>query len=123
MSPYYSSKLISKYPSQFSETGKPAEQSNMAFGIECGDGWYTIIEEVCRAVADSGEHVVWTQIKEKYGGLRMYHSGGGDFIEGVVRMAEHMSYRTCERCGSPGGPNEAGWIMTLCDRCQGGRTL
>ena len=119
MSPCLSNKLFSKYPAQFSETGKSPSESNMAFGIECGDGWYAIVAEVCRAVDDSEETVVWTQIKEKYGGLRMYHFGGSDFVEGVVRMAEHMSYRTCERCGHPGSPNKSGWIMTLCDSCRG----
>lgn len=119
MSPYLYNKLVTKYPSQFSEAGKSPSENNMAFGIECGDGWYAIVAEVCRAVDDSEDKVVWTQIKEKFGGLRMYYFGGSDFVEGVVRMAEHMSYRTCERCGHPGTPNEGGWIMTLCERCRG----
>jgi hypothetical protein len=33
-------------------------------------------------------------------------------------MAERLSYCTCEECGSPGTPNEKGWIHTLCDPCR-----
>lgn len=32
------------------------------------------------------------QIKEKFGGLRFYYSGGDDMIEGMVRVAEIFSY-------------------------------
>lgn len=119
MSPYLYNKLVTKYPSQFSETGKSPSESNMAFGIECGDGWYTIVAEVCAIVEYAEEAVTWTQIKEKYGGLRMYHFGGSDFVDGAIQMAENMSYRTCERCGHPGSPNKSGWIVTLCDSCRG----
>jgi len=39
-------------------------------------------------------------------------------IDGLVSMAEAMSYRICEQCGLPGKPNDAGWITTLCDNCR-----
>lgn len=120
MSPELERKLIEQYPAQFTGTGKPPGESNMAFGLECDDGWYPIIEEVCAIIDDQGEPVVWTQIKEKYGGLRMYGTGGSELVDGVVHMAESMSYRTCERCGNPGKPNDAGWIVTLCETCREG---
>ena len=60
----------------------------MAFGIECGDGWYTAIDTLCECLTSLystwisvGEDsfqldapiVVADQIKEKYGGLRFYY--------------------------------------------------
>ena len=36
----------------------------------------------------------------------------------MVRMAEGLSYCTCEECGSPGTQNDKGWIHTLCDPCR-----
>ena len=33
-------------------------------------------------------------------------------------MAEGLSSRTCEECGSPGTQNEKGWISTLCYPCR-----
>jgi hypothetical protein len=62
--------------------------------------------------------LVFTQIKEKYGTLRVYYSGGDDFCQGVIDMAESMSSVTCEDCGVPGKAREGGWIRTLCDDCE-----
>jgi hypothetical protein len=59
--------------------------------------------------------VVALQVKEKYGALRFYISGGDDYVEGVVSLAESLSEDTCEICGSPGERNDAGWIMTRCE--------
>jgi hypothetical protein len=61
--------------------------------------------------------LVFTQIKEKYGTLRVYHSGGDEYCEGIIAMAEQMSSVTCEDCGVPGKVRNGGWIRTLCDTC------
>jgi len=55
------------------------------------------------------------QIKEKFGGLRFYYSGGDDHISGLVNMAESWAGHTCEECGNKGKSREGGWIRTLCD--------
>ena len=39
------------------------------------------------------------QIKEKYGTLRFYFSGGDDTAEGAVSFAEYLSSVTCEETG------------------------
>ncbi len=59
--------------------------------------------------------VTVNQIKEKFGGLRFYYSGGDDVIDGMVRMAESWAAHSCEECGAPGKSREGGWIRTLCD--------
>lgn len=64
--------------------------------------------------------VVATQVKEKFAGLRFYYSGGDDYIDGVVSMAESMSYRTCEECGAPGTSTQGGWVRTLCEEHKNG---
>lgn len=115
-------KLAEKYPALFSAGG------NMAFGCECNDGWYDLIKGVCQAITQHQEYLAgegapfsdfaFSQIKEKYGGLRLYHYGGDDFIEGVIDLAERLSYSICERCGNKGKPNDSGWITTLCEGCR-----
>lgn len=62
--------------------------------------------------------LVFTQIKEKFGTLRVYYSGGDEFCEGIIAMAESMSAVTCEDCGVPGKVRDGGWIRTLCDACE-----
>jgi len=59
----------------------------------------------------------FTQIKEKFGTLRIYTIGGDAFCEGLVRMAEAISAKTCEECGHPGKQTASGWIRTLCKVC------
>lgn len=94
--------------------------SPMCFGFECGDGWYTIIDETCRLLSQheplAGARFV--QVKEKYGTLRVYLSHQDDYADGVIDMAEALSSRTCEVCGQPGKSNDRGWIMTRCEGCR-----
>ena len=68
-----------------------------------------------RPVPESIPQVTLDQIKEKFGTLRFYYTGGDDIIDGMVRMAESMSAVTCETCGNLGQQRGGGWIRTLCD--------
>jgi hypothetical protein len=127
--------LFEKYPEIFSNRLKSPTESCMSMGIECGNGWYDLINSICqiveslnknikdrnRLIAGNNETIIdfkFDQIKEKFGGLRAYYSGGNDYIRGLVTMAETMSYKICEVCGNKGKPNKSGWISTLCDDCK-----
>ena len=98
-------------------------------GVAVGDGWLPIIQVLCSHIQThidwrnktkegSVTQVVVEQIKEKFGGLRVYFTGGDEYVEGLVKMAECWSYNTCEVCGERGKPNKGGWISTLCDKCR-----
>lgn len=102
-------------------------------GFACGEGWWPILEVLCGQIQ---HHIDWknkqsevvpqvtvNQIKEKFGGLRFYYSGGDDTIDGMVRMAESWASRSCETCGAPGTRREGGWIKTLCDTHEAERQL
>ena len=101
-------------------------------GFCCGQGWWPILKSLCGQIQ---HHIDWkneqkekygrgegcaqvtvNQIKEKFGGLRFYYSGGDDMIHGMVRMAESWAGHACEDCGSPGTSRSGGWIRTLCDK-------
>lgn len=129
--------LIEKYPSLFAL--KDSKSEPMAYGIECGDGWFDILSSLCFLIAQherniegnnkyrktqnlepvSYEPVQFTQIKEKFGGLRIYTYGGDEYVQGSKSMAESWSYHTCENCGEKGQPNKTGWIITSCNKCKG----
>jgi virulence-associated protein VapD len=68
-----------------------------------------------REVPDFVEQLTADQIKEKFGTLRFYVTGGDEYTDGVVRMAEAMSGVTCETCGKPGKTGGKGWIRTTCE--------
>lgn len=113
-------KLQKKYPKIFQDLYGDKRKTGMARGVGCNDGWYNIIDGLCRGIqnrCDSGKcpQVVAAQIKEKFGGLRFYYDGGDEFVSSLVSSAEHLSYKTCEVCGNVGEVRDGGWIKTLCD--------
>ena len=134
--------LFQKYPDLFSNRTKSPMESCMSWGCEIGNGWYELLNSVCwrifqyeQNIADrvrirtkNGKEndqsdldyvpVKFDQIKEKFGGLRIYYSGGDDYVDGIVGMADEYSYKVCEVCGNAGKPNKGGWISTLCDSCR-----
>jgi hypothetical protein len=131
--------LYEKYPDMFSNRHKSPRESCMSWGCECSIGWYDILSSLCWMISQHEENIVWNtefkqktepdyksdyvpvkfdQIKEKFGGLRVYYSGGDGYVGGLVGMASAMSYKICEACGERGSPNKGGWIVTLCDGCR-----
>lgn len=125
MSPELDKKLVEKYPKIFANRFKPMTETAMCWGFECGDGWFDILDVACSIIQS---HIDWQnrkgemvsqvtadQVKEKFGTLRFYTSGGDDYTRGVEAMAEAISSRVCEQCGAPGKTEGEGWITTLCD--------
>ena len=76
-----------------------------------------------RPVPNSIPQVTLDQVKEKFGTLRFYYSGGDDYISGMVSLAESMTAVTCENCGNPGSCRGGGWIHTYCTPCEEAREL
>ena len=124
--------LCEKYPKMLINRNKPMTETCMCWGFECGDGWFQILDSL---MGNIQHHIDWNnknfekgytqykqvpqvtldQVKEKFGTLRFYYTGGDDVIDGMVRMAESMSAVTCEECGHPGTTGGQGWISTLCE--------
>ena len=66
-----------------------------------------------------GENII-TQIKEKYGGLRIYTAYTSDEIKEIIKQAEQECRETCEHCGSKENVEQRGthWYKNLCDKCE-----
>ena len=58
--------LVEKYPDFFRGRDEPLTQSLMAFGCECGDGWYELIETFCKFVKSTLKHAGFVELKEEY---------------------------------------------------------
>ena len=82
-----------------------------------------MIKNPLRDVPDLIPQVTLDQVKEKFGTLRFYYSGGDDYISGLVSMAESMTGVTCEECGNPGESRGGGWIHVYCEPCEEAREL
>ncbi|NDC30845.1 MAG: hypothetical protein EBZ58_07930 [Bacteroidetes bacterium] len=176
--------LYNKYPKLFKQRKLPMTQTAMCFGLECGSGWFDIVDRMCSLIQghidqsrssafyakeynrvlrqaingndrnlrfrykkfghkdevieeyvkrdienkpfrqpfrEVAPQVEFTQIKEKFGTLRAYITGGDEYCHGIISMAVSMSAITCEECGMPGKQRGGGWIMTLCDNCEEAR--
>jgi hypothetical protein len=103
-------------------------------GTQTAPGWWPILEEAFIALTEQaaklppGKSVNIVQIKEKFGGLRIYldivgTEVGDDFesfyspMLDIVRAASAKAIHTCEFCGNPGKQESIfGWIKTVCPK-------
>ena len=129
MKPELQQKLYEKYPKIFVQKDLPMSQTAMCWGIDCGDGWYWLLDQLCDAIqnycnsknegirtrnearkegkevyggkeAEEEWQVEAVQVKEKFAGLRFYINSADDEVYGMIGLAEHMSYHICEDCGT-----------------------
>jgi hypothetical protein len=116
--------LMERYPNLFEKSGYPT----------VGQGWLDILDRALQrfenvlAFEDARSWIRITQIKEKFGTLRLYYwnsldfsDAGLDMVEEVVDLAEARSDCTCEECGAHGRLyDRGGWLMTRCaDHAEG----
>ncbi len=117
MSPDLESYFLTKYTKLFDpdEIRLDPMQSCMCWGFECGDGWYRLLDEAFKALAELDPLPTIAQVKEKFGTLRLYISYYSDEAEAIIQQAEELSARTCEICGEPGKVVGHGWLSTRCE--------
>jgi hypothetical protein len=83
-----------------------------------GYGWHEIVRDCLRDMYRVGWRGGLVQVKEKFGGLRVYAVGDGyGAIWHAIRRAESRAASTCERCGAPGRLRGRGWLTTSCAAC------
>jgi hypothetical protein len=80
------------------------------YGLQIKDGWLDLIDrcaaEICEI--DKSGKIRFSQIKEKFGGLRFYTDNSlADMelwlkVREVISKYEKESYSICEICGNPG---------------------
>ena len=75
-----------------------------------------IARQAFRPIPEKMPQIEFTQVKEKFGALRLYTNYGGGYIDGVISMASRMSQSTCETCGQPGKMRGKRWYYTACDQ-------
>lgn len=129
--------LSRQYPAQFREE---------MISCDWPDGWHALVRECCATVSARFAETRWLQIKEKYGGLRLYYlggpmrvdmrtaeglytfgvkvenSGGNPALDELIQRIEKAALHTCCRCGgsqgAPGKPTDfGGWWLPACDSC------
>jgi hypothetical protein len=132
-------KLVEKYPLILKDYRGDCQKTCMAFGIECSDGWYDMldlamekIQYVCDMSKRDGRNIqlVADQIKEKFGTLRFYYTVDGIYedtdivaeriLSDIVSQTENISSSICEDCGDRRTArlsSKGGWMRTVCEKC------
>ena len=123
--------LVKKYPKILKDYKGDKTETCMAWGIECDDGWYNLLDkcmeklqyfcDLCFYKSGVEVQVVANQIKEKFGILAFYtsvYSGDNiqnNIIDDIINEAESKSAYTCEVTGEHGEIcKKGGWYRTLC---------
>ena len=107
-------------------TGEELENYDYSWIVgesELPQGWFRLFLLYCKnikhALADSNwiDRFMFTQVKEKYGTMRLYNNGAPEYIHRMTMCYEQYSTNICERCGSIATVETKGWISSLCDEC------
>jgi len=116
-------KLFEKYPKIFRQKDLSPRETLMCFGIECGNGWYKLIDTLCESLQfhtdkNSYPQIEAIQVKEKFGSLCFYTNSTTEYFDGYINFAETLSCSICETCGSMEDVSQTeGWIKTICKKC------
>jgi hypothetical protein len=126
-------KLFASYPNLFTlihdgsmnqPRSKYMPQSIQSFGIECMDGWYGIIRDVCDRLEsliveqpqEKRAQYQCVQIKEKLGFLCVYLNDYTNGMRDTIKVATKLSMQTCEYCGCEGKIHIINnWKKCMCD--------
>lgn len=92
--------------------------------IRCGEGWFPLIELLCKQIQGTVNGARTAQptimyIEEKFGVMRVACSAANTPVQKLISAAEQASSSFCEVCGALGetARTRHGWIKTLCTRC------
>jgi hypothetical protein len=130
----WQAELVDRYPGLFNQ-----EINGRVMAPGCpntGDGWRDLVETAIGriaaavAAASSGSLGI-TQIKEKFGALRLYWHGRNNLPETTctavaeaVHLAEARSACTCETYGADGRLHDnGGYMFTACDQHAQGKAV
>lgn len=104
----------------------PELYEQLAWGFECGDGWFDLLKELSHRLTDlikaqpdvEDFTLSATQVKEKYGTLRFYMTCSTEAMNRLIDEAEAKSAFICEGCGKPGKINSGPWYEVRCEECK-----
>lgn len=109
--------IVEKFrPACYYSTGYNLEQAK--YSVD--KGWHGLLE-ILFSELEKYPNVVVSQVKEKFGGLRIYTNPMNDEFELIVASLERDSYTICETCGKAGKLRSGDWMRTLCEEHADGK--
>jgi hypothetical protein len=117
-------KLTNDFPNLYRDRNDKACRSGIRWGYTCGNGWYPLIYRtsakleklILQLPENKMKFYKATQVKQKFGGLRLYMYDRTQEMKDIISEAEEKSFHVCESCGKPGEliqiPHR--WVTTSC---------
>lgn len=93
------------------------------FGVEVEDGWKQLYQPIIDYIEEynksTNNPIEINQIKEKFGGIRIYLSYYTPELDKMIDEAEEKSFSICECCGKHIDNQiiKNYWIYPLCEDC------
>jgi hypothetical protein len=87
------------------------------------NGWKTLFLMMCEEIrialveANYLDEFRFSQVKEKWGKLCIYHFGAPKEVIDIIRRYEKTSARICVNCGRIATKTTVGYILPYCDYC------
>jgi uncharacterized Zn finger protein (UPF0148 family) len=85
------------------------------------EGWLELFLQACEDIKEPLEKAGcindfrFMQVKEKYGQMRLYHSGASQEVNDILDKYEFISEQVCSECGKPAIAITRGWICPFCE--------
>lgn len=93
--------------------------------LEVNEGWLPLVWDMCEQLLASRKNLnipiseenplYFTQVKEKFGLLRVYAVFSTEEDTKIIRMFEDMSQFVCDVCGDQGRVRGKYWLYVACD--------
>ena len=124
MSPDLERRLKAAHPELLQRLRERSSRSTIGdYGIQCSGGWFSIIDELCRAlkatVAAGGPQLIAAQITHETGRLRFHVDNvppsACPEVDALFAAAQNRSATTCEVCGAPAVLRRPHGLRTVCD--------
>ncbi len=115
-------KLKEEFPTFFRDMYGPVWETCMHWGCECGDGWFSLVRHLCLGLQSYLKErpdfdFKFSQVKEKFGLLRIYSEGGDERTKALIKEVQDTSSEVCEECGRREGVIHDN-RSTLCSFCR-----
>lgn len=87
------------------------------------DGWKLLFLQMCEDIRKASTPVELqslriVQVKEKFGEIRCYISGGTSAIDTIIDNYSYVSGYICRRCGNIATVVSQSWISPWCNTCK-----
>lgn len=127
------SELLKKYPFLKDTTGyvydPDPEDGTWLYSVP--QGWRALFMKMCDNIVATckqfyvhPQNIVFDQVKEKFGTLRVYwHLVGLPSkrlrvqLSDIISKAEDDSANICHKCGEPATHQSLGWVLPWCHSC------